>query len=188
MDIMNVEYSLGPFCNWFLPSCLDLWSSSDGQQVLCSYGARSMLCLLTITNNKTIKTSDCLSVFDDNKCLISCVKFAKRGRIFGQRPHLFISSSDGEAAVMDCNTRKFIYQTQDMNDLEIPSKKILSADWSHVDQNPVVYYSLHSVLIVWNIKTNVINKLLTDGENYQNRIGISCIASSNCGTEKVAVG
>ncbi|CAG2100897.1 unnamed protein product [Medioppia subpectinata] len=181
---MNAEYSLAPFCNWFLPSCLDMWSSGDGQRVLCSYGARSMVCLLTLTASKSIKCYDCLNVFNNNKSIISCNKFSRTSRI----PYLFVGSNDGEAALINCNdTNHIMYPKIDIKDLDLPSKKILSADWSHVSDKSVVYYSIHSVIICWDLTLGTMEKLMI-GDNYRNKIAISCIVSSVCGQEKLAIG
>ena len=183
---MNVEYSLGPFCNWFLPSCLDIWSSADGQRVLCSYGARSMLCLLNVVNKKSLKAYDCLNVFA-NKSVVSVTRFNKTGPKALKTPLLFIGSNDGEAALIDCFTKSIVYQKNKFQDLDLPSKKILSSDWSLDNDNPIVYYSMHSIIICWNTKTNV-TETLKIGENYRNKIAISCICSSSCGGKKLAIG
>ena len=180
---MNVEYSLAPFCNWFLPSCLDMWSSGDGHRVLCSYGARSMVCLFSLTDSKAIRSHDCLNVFNTNKSIISCNKFNRNAR----KPYLFIGSNEGEAALLDCDTNELIYPKIELSDLNLPSKKILSADWSHVNDNSVVYYCIHSVIISWNTSTQTTNRLMI-GDNYHNTIAISCIVSTSCGQQKLAIG
>ena len=184
---MNVEYSLGPFCNWFLPSCLDIWSSSDGQRVLCSYGARSNLCLLNVTQRESFKAHDCLNVFP-NKSIVSVNRFNKTTAKSFKTPILFVGSNEGEAALIDCFTNNILRQKNKLEDLkDLPSRKILSADWVDERDSPVVYYSMHSVVIRWNTKTNTTD-VLKIGDNYRNKIAISCITSSSCGRKKLAVG
>ena len=184
---MNVEYSLGPFCNWFLPSCLDIWSSGDGQRILCSYGARSMLCLLAVTDKKSLRAHDCLTVFGSNRSLLSVTRFAKTGRNASKTPLLFVGSGDGEAAVVDCFTNNIVRQTKKFEDINLPAKKILSAAWLDFNDQQVVYYSMHSIVISWNIKTNELKALMI-GTISENKCAISCIASCNCGIDKLAIG
>jgi WD40 repeat protein len=184
---MNAEYSLGPFCNWFLPTSLDIWSSNDGQQVLFGYGARSSLCLANITNNKSIEMRDCLNVFNNNKSNISCTKFAKNGSKSRRTPYIFIGSSEGEAAVLECNSNQVIVQRAHLKDLDMPSKKVLSADWIETSDGLVVYYCIHSLILLWNINTGSIKKMMV-GDNYHKKIAISCITISNCGKQKIAIG
>ena len=53
-----VEYSFGTFFNWFMPSCMDVWSLDDYcssyktiPETIIAYGARSFLFLLKVTGN-----------------------------------------------------------------------------------------------------------------------------------------
>lgn len=184
---MNAEYSLGPFCNWFLPSCLDLWSSGDGQRVLCSYGARSMLCLLSVVGKKALRAHDCLTVFGTNRALLSVTRFAKVGPNAFRIPMLFVGSGDGEAAVINCFTNSVIHQKQKFDNYNLPAKKILSADWLDFDGQQVVYYSMHSIVIGWNTSSNEA-KALQIGTISDTKCAISCIASTNCGINKLAIG
>nr|XP_027194608.1 gem-associated protein 5-like [Dermatophagoides pteronyssinus] len=61
----KVEFSFGTFWNWFLPSCLDVWSSpsstssSSNPEMFIAYGAKSFLFLadIIVQKSKTKKNS-----------------------------------------------------------------------------------------------------------------------------------
>ena len=61
--VTGIEYSFGTFFNWFMPSCMDLWTTEDNfgggggsqdhhhHETIIAYGARSFLFLLDVKNS-----------------------------------------------------------------------------------------------------------------------------------------
>lgn len=179
---MNSELSLGPFCNWFLPSCSDIWSGpgpSLGQHlILFAYGERSSLCLSHINQtDKSIKLIDCIKIFQ-HKSNVSSTKFAKSSK----NPLLFIGSSDGDIALLDCSSRKLNYQRHQDNNM--PPRKISAVDWF---DEQTVYYAIEEMLIGWNISDGSANHLKIPGY-YDEKIPISVLACSSKANDLIAVG
>lgn len=58
--VTGIEYSFGTFFNWFMPSCMDLWTTEDNfgggsqdhhHETIIAYGARSFLFLLDVKSS-----------------------------------------------------------------------------------------------------------------------------------------
>lgn len=58
----GIEYSFGTFFNWFMPSCMDLWTTEDNVtgevsgadfETIIAYGARSYLFLLDVKRSNS---------------------------------------------------------------------------------------------------------------------------------------
>lgn len=134
----ETEFSFGTFWNWFLPSCLDVWSStsSDNSDIIVAYGARSHLFFADLfsetnevsfsdANKKSsgwrIKFRDSLNVlgfeqkvhqdtFRYVKTCISVAVFDKISKNSSVGPRIFVASSDGTAGVYDLSNHETILQ------------------------------------------------------------------------------
>lgn len=179
--VPGIEYSFGTFSNWFMPSCMDFWSSSF--ESIIGYGARSFLFLLDVKRseaknssrlmvneiNYSIEYRDLVNVFGHtaNKkdvdifrktnSYITTVVFDK-SKFSENRPRVFIGNSDGLVALYDISKCKSTIQDLPFSAIKsqccknVSQTKILSATWLHFKSiGSIVFYTLDHHLIRWEV-------------------------------------
>ncbi|KAH9393443.1 Gem-associated protein 5 [Tyrophagus putrescentiae] len=175
--VTGIEYSFGTFFNWFMPSCMDLWTTEDNfaktlqspsPSAASNYGIHYRDLVNVFGHSASKKFTD---VFRSTNAYVTTVVFEKTRDFVGRSasasnfeshgPRVFVGNSEGSVAVYDLHRRSTLLQDLPLAAFKRPCcrkvpghSKILSAAWMHFrapEIGSVVFYPLDCHLVRWEV-------------------------------------